>query len=237
MKYYISGKVLPERANVQINQFVHEIPAIGKIIFKCDASQIGIILETEKDEQTAIIFAKDFAATVVSALGFTLGNGYDTEITQVLTELGIINVYGVSITELKLEDKPHLFQHFAIGVFGDVFLRYAIRDYLRAFTEELDCAFLCYKSIETIKSSFEFRNPVGNPWERMNESLGTNAEDIKTIVKPVADALRHGGYHNPVIITSSTDRLKMLSLNRDVIEKYFNYLKTEKLIPEALFAV
>jgi hypothetical protein len=70
----------------------------------------------------------------------------------------------------------------------------------------------------------------------MNKSLGTREEDIKTIVKPVADALRHGGYQNPLISTSSSDRIRMLSLTRDLIEKYFEHLKKEKLIPVEMLA-
>jgi hypothetical protein len=147
MKYYISGRVLPERTDVHIDQFIRDIPLMGTLNFRCDASQIGMIFEKERDESTAVIIAKDYADTVISALGFTLGFGFSTEITQVLSESCSINVYGVLIPELRHENNPQNFRNYVIGVFGDIYLRYAIRDYLRTFREVMDCPFLCYKAI------------------------------------------------------------------------------------------
>src|SRR5690242_15337309 len=101
MKYYLNGRVLPERADAFVTPIERQLPGFGTLTFVCKSSQITMIIgDTEKDQDAVFFQAKLFASAVLASLGFSLGCGYSVEIINVTDHKGNATVYGVELKEL-----------------------------------------------------------------------------------------------------------------------------------------
>lgn len=229
MKYIVTGRVHPERADISFSKITWKVPDDGIVVAECDASQITLKLELSSIDGwiTAFVRAEQFAAIIVSTLGFSLGSGYSVELIQVIEEDGTPHVFGVRPTGATSEETLGFDPHLPIlnKVFNlsnkDMFFRLAVQDYIRAFTSTMDCATYCYRAIESIKTSFVFK--TGNDrWDDMHRALGTDEYTIKNLIKTYADPVRHGNWVS-VKYTDSTIRWKMLALTRDILMKYIEY--------------
>jgi hypothetical protein len=199
----------------------------GEVIAHCDASQITVSLDVPSLDGwiSAYITAENIGNIIVGALGFSLGCGYTVEIIQVTEEDGTPHVFGVRPQGESPEDHlgydPHVPTfNAAFKLAGrDVFFRLAVRDYLNAMTDTKDCATYCYRAIEGIKSSFSDND---NPWTAMHEALGTDRSQITESVKNYADPVRHGNWVSAPITDAKT-RWKMLSITKNLLDKYLQY--------------
>jgi len=228
MKYVVTGRVQPERANVRFESLEMEFEG-GTAIASCDASQITITLNDSGIDGwiSAKNMADGMANIIVGSLGFSLGSGYAVDLIQVTEEDGTPHVFGVrpegETPGETLGVNPHIsaFSR-ALRLSGrDVFFRLALRDYLRAISDVTDCATYCYRAIEGIKSAFVFNTKLDR-WDDMHVTLGTERDAIATTVKQFADAARHGNWVNAKP-TNKFERWKMLSLTRDILAKYLDY--------------
>ena len=232
MKYFVTGRVHPERAQIMISPIEWQIPEDGRVTVHCDSSQISICLELGSIDGwiTAKFAAEHFAMIVVGALGFSLGSGYSVEIIQVTEENGTPHVFGVrpegevpkqELRTLGFEQYIPIFNRAFHLANQDIFFRIALRDFIRGINDAMDCATYCYRAIESIKSSFVFS--TGNDsWDDMHSQLGTNRDDITTIVKNYADPVRHGNWAQAKI-TNYQDRWEMLLLTRQILVRYLDY--------------
>lgn len=229
MKYVVTGRVHPERADVSFSRVEMGFEGGGTAVASCDASQITITLNVPSIDGwiAAKIMADDVANIIVGSLGFSLGSGYTVELIQVTEEDGTPHVFGVrpegETPGQTLGINPHIpaFNR-AFRLSGrDVFFRLALRDYLRAITDVTDCATYCYRAIEGIKSAFVFKTGLDR-WDDMHVTLGTERDAITTTVKQCADAVRHGNWVNAKL-TNKFERWKMLALTRDILVKYLDY--------------
>ena len=232
MKYVVTGRVHPERANISFGRIEMKLEGGGLAVATCDASQITVALEAPHLDGwiSAYILAGDVANILVGALGFSLGSGYSTEIVQVTDDDGTPHVFGVRPTGeapgQTLGMEPHLpaFNR-AFQLSGtDVHFRLALRDYLRAITDVTDCATYCYRAIEGIKSAFVAKTGLDR-WDDMHAALGSNRDAITTTVKDFADPVRHGNWLNAKP-TNKFERWKMLSLTRDILVRYLDYAQS-----------
>jgi len=227
MKYICTGRIYPERANVNLSQIKLKLEK-GTAVVSCGASQITVILDESSLDGyiSAQIMANDIANILINALGFSLGTGYRVEISQVTeADNNNVNVIGVkpSIEDQTLEINPYIpifNQSYKLSS-KDIFFRLALYDYSQAITDVKDCATYCYRAIEGIKSAFVFETGKDR-WDDMHQSLKTDKETIKSIVQQYADPARHGNWVNAKP-TNKFDRWKMLLLTRDILIKYMNY--------------
>jgi hypothetical protein len=74
----------------------------------------------------------------------------------------------------------------------DLFFRLAVRDYLRALTDPIDCPTYCYRAIEAVERAFAHGSGLGNGWAPLHAALGTDKNTIESVVKDFADPVRHG---------------------------------------------
>ncbi len=229
MKYVATGRIHPERADISFGPIVWRISEQERVKASCASSQVTILLElaTIDGYITAHLAAEQFAHIVVGALGFSLGSGYSVELIQITEEDGTPHVFGVRPTCPTQGETPGFSPH--NDVFNqaftlanrDVFFRMALRDYLRAINNPVDCGAYCYRSIEAIKSSFSARSR-DNGWAAMHASLGTDRSTIESTVKAFADPVRHGNWVGAKP-SNTLQRWNMLKLTRDILFKYLEH--------------
>lgn len=166
-RYIALGRVHPERADVQFSTIPLGIGGAGKAQVFCDSSQLTVVL-TDCDFDgylSALIAAEHLASLVTNALGFYLGTGYSVELIQIIEDDGTPHVIGARPSgpngeTLGFPEDKLLFERVLRLSVTDVFLRFAVSDYVRAITDTADCATYCYRSIESIKSACAFKTGV-----------------------------------------------------------------------------
>ncbi len=237
MKYIATGRVLPERTAVSIQRVKFEYTELGYADISCDASQLSILLDSESisDLLTAKMRAYDAAGMLINALGYSFGCGYTIEITQVTAQDGTAAVFGVTAPSENVFDTLRFSNHqvvFEKSLFlssRNIFFRFAIRDYLRAILDEMDCAYYCYRAIESIRSAFDNEND-SKGWKLMHTNLNTTQLEITSIIKQFADPTRHGNWINAKY-TDSGIRWKMLEYTKSVLDKYLTYEESVGIEP------
>lgn len=228
MRYIVTGRVHPERADISFGRVEMRTETGGVAVATCDASQITVVVDLPELDGwiAAQIAADDFANIVVGALGFSLGSGYWAELIQVTEEDGTPHVFGVRPTGEKPSETLAVVPHIesfnrALRLCGrDIFFRLALRDYLRAVTDPADCASYCYRAIESVKSAFVFKTGLDR-WDDMHAALSTDRAEITNTVKAYADAVRHGNWINAKP-TNGSERWKILTLTRSILVKYLD---------------
>ena len=229
MRYLVTGRVQPERADINFGRVEMAVRENGKAVVTCDASQVTVVLDIPEVDGwiSAMIIAEEVASIIVGGLGFSLGPGYSLELIQVTEEDGTPHVLGVRPGNPEkpnetLAFEPHieLFNR-ALRLAGrDIFFRLAVRDYLQAINDVRDCATYCYRAIESIKSSFAMRSGH-DQWDEMHVALGTDRDAITTTIKQYADPVRHGNWVNEKP-TDKFIRWRILVLTRDILRKYLD---------------
>ncbi len=224
MRYVATGRVHPERADVRFSPIQLKTQDGGGVSISCDSSQVTVVIDSVPAVDgfvSAFIMAKSMATMVTTALGFSLGTGYSVEVIQVLEEDGKSHVLGTRPGNLHFEPSLPVFGSAFQASAKDIFLRYALQDYVRALSGQDECAFLCYRSIEAIASSFDTRDK-GRGWAAMHAALGTQRTEVDSVVKDFADPIRHGNWTS-MRTTTSAQRNAMLVLTRDLLNKYLTW--------------
>ena len=209
----------------------------GRVRAQCDSSQLTVVLDLDgvTDVVTAYVHAEDFASLVTNALGFSLGCGYSVEVIQVIGSDGTPHVFGVQPTgslaneTLGFPDHVRVFNQVLRQAASDIFFRFAVGDFVRALTEVTDCAQYCYRAVEGIKGGVGLRTG-DNSWQSMHDTLGTDRQQIEETIKAFADPIRHGNWIT-VRPTSGAQRYAMLTLTRDILAKYLDYVPTVSAAP------
>ena len=164
--YIFFGRVLPERANVNISSLNFEWKNIeGEVIGELNTSilvsQINaqITLKQRPDELITLKNGIEEAMRVqLDLLGYTNSCGYDLEIIQVTDLLGNIEVFGANIDDTNQFPlkRPKKFNEI-IPLFstekGD-YLRLSLSDLREAIRNPKDSGFFCYRSIECLRQYF-----------------------------------------------------------------------------------
>jgi hypothetical protein len=225
MRYIVTGRAHPERANISFELVNVSISATEFISAKCESSQLSVVVNVDAVDGTtsAFVTAEHFAQTVVSSLGFALGCGYSVEMIQVIDQEGKALVFGVAPGNLQFDHPDLLFNRALRLALEDLFFRLAVRDFMTAITESVDCATYCYRAIESIKSAFAFRTGQDR-WDDMHAALQTDRKTIEDRVKDFADPIRHGNWA-AIKPTSAAERNVMLVLTRDILYRYLEHVQ------------
>ncbi|MFA5901766.1 MAG: hypothetical protein WC829_21935 [Hyphomicrobium sp.] len=228
-RYVVLGRVHPERADVRFTTISLGIGSTGKAQVSCDSSQLAVVLTDCGFDGflSAYIAAEQFASLVTNALGFYLGTGYSIELIQIVEDDGTPHVIGARPNGpdgeiLGLPEDEALFERALRLSVSDVFLRFAIADYIRAITDIGDCGTYCYRAIESIKSACAFTAKIDS-WQPMHDALGTSRDEIEQIVKKFADPVRHGNWIE-LPPTTGVERYTMLKLTRNILLSYIAHI-------------
>ncbi len=234
--YIFFGRVLPERANVNISSLNFEWKNIeGEVIGELNTSilvsQINaqITLKQRPDELITLKNGIEEAMRVqLDLLGYTNSCGYDLEIIQVTDLLGNIEVFGANIDDTNQFPlkRPMKFNEI-IPLFstekGD-YLRLSLSDLREAIRNPKDSGFFCYRSIECLRQYFVDHKVTNNiekdkkSWIIFRDELNIEKDDI-LFIKEFADPVRHGG-KKPY---SADDGKKMFEITWKVIDNYIIY--------------
>lgn len=145
--YIFSGKVLPERANVNITPIEVKIDAIdagisGTAIISINVSQVSVVFNTNSnsDLMTLKNYVDYSVRTLIDAFGYLSGRGYDIEITSVVNHEGKHAVFGVGIPELEKSQKerPLSFQQLLEAMAKSQHLHRALSDLREAIRSPVD---------------------------------------------------------------------------------------------------
>jgi hypothetical protein len=166
----VYGRVLPERANVNLNP--GPIPLICEATETCPAfklfvsiqlSQITVVGNWPNEHMNLRTFRNQVDSTlrlILDSLGFTNRCGYDLELTSAVeVETGVQTVFGV---DEPFEISPDLPQFASIFLApGKVLpLRLALGDLREAIRDPQQTAFFAYRAIESVRQHFS-SDPIG----------------------------------------------------------------------------
>ena len=229
--YIFSGKVLPERANVNITTIEFEIEAIdagisGTAIISVAVSQVSIVFNTNNDLDIMTLknYVENIVRTLVDSYGYLSGRGYDIEITSVVDNKGKHTVFGVGISELEKSqnERPLNYDQILTVTTKSQHIHRAFGDLREAIRSPVDTGFFCYRAVESIRQNFKKENDGDNyklSWERFRKSLLLDRSWIDTI-KKFADPVRHGDA--PYL--SGTDRILILQHTWKIIDRFCLYV-------------
>ena len=107
MRYVVTGRVHPERADISFSHIQWQLPGGGTAAASCESSQITLVLDAPSIDGwiTAFLAGEQLAGIVVGALGFALGSGYSLELIQVTEEDGTPHVFGVHALPAALQPR------------------------------------------------------------------------------------------------------------------------------------
>lgn len=228
MRRYVStGRVHPERADINFTSIEIGLGGVGKAQVHCDSSQLTVVIEGDFDGFIAAhLTAEQLASMVVDALGMFVGTGYSVELIQTVEDDGTPHVFGArphgpNGETLAISDEAFFGRVLQLST-SDIYFRFATADYIRAITNTRDCATYCYRAIESIKSALAFKSGIDS-WQPMHETLGTNRETIDRVVKRFADPVRHGNWIE-LPSTTGAQRFEMLKLTHDILLSYLKHV-------------
>jgi hypothetical protein len=236
-KYYLSGIIHPERANISISEIEQTLwlkdgGKYGSLKFNIYNNQITATLEIEnemEDIPTIRNNVKSVIETAVNALGFLKGYAYDVEITKIFDEnLGVTKIYGIEIPALEERNKEKDLSQvgrildLCSGIDG-LYLKRCLSDLSMAIKHAEDTPFYCYRALESLKQYFGeifSINDDDKQWEKMAKELDCNETDTKEI-REYAFPARHG-VPKPI---QDEQRKQFFLKTWEIVEKFIEYRK------------
>lgn len=235
--YTIIGKVLPERAKLDLNLCSLKISPVENNN-EIDSMDISIILNqiyvnysTEKNRLSVFDIrniVKTILTDILSIFGFIKSYAYDVEITRIVNkELNIDYVFGI---ETHLIEKRNLnkdlnleLQKILDLIFKErenaIFIRRCLNDLVNAMKNPIDTGFYCYRAIESLKQYCKYKYNLekeADQWKKLSNITGFNKDKIK-LIREFSLTTRHGDIKS----ISDENRGKILADTWDIVEKFF----------------
>ncbi|MCV0411255.1 hypothetical protein [Nitrosopumilus sp.] len=240
-KYVFHGRVLPERADVEITGG----PIIGiqtstgydlRISFEIRKSLISIHV-TSFGEITDFAevrnFLLDFVRLHTDSYGYIKGYAYDAEITSVSGENNQpYIIFGVGIKELTDEESKRAFQKI------DKIILLAIQDKYRFIYGTLanlrlsikypsDTGTFCYRAVESIRQYFgvkgDSRDARKKAWEKLNAELNVDKSWTARIADFALDP-RHGKQKS----ITHDERVEIMQKTWVIVDRFLIYAQNNE---------
>ena len=230
--YTFFGKVLPERALIEIREVLFEVSGSDDV----PEGQLYVaILKSQ-------IIARYVAATAVGNV-FSLRNMVDDAVRRLLDAVGYVNgwaydidiieavrsidrqtwVFGIDIPALNgVAEKAGVAPQDVITMLNlpqGWAVRQAMADVREAMKSSTDTGLFCYRAIESLKQGFAERMSLDpdRTWEDFRNAYGIAKDDIM-LVKGFADAARHGAALQTSI--SDADRASIFTTTWKIVNAF-----------------
>lgn len=248
------GRVLPERAQVsvptiQMPELATDpvLPGVGirSAVLSIQVSQLSMSIEVEGsslDLETLKNTVENLARAVVDVVGFSIGAGYDVEITSVVHEDGFLVVFGVGVDALRTPITEPMVS--AESILRLSLSTRSVRFVLGALREGVRMpeytGLFSYLAIEMILQ--DFRNGLDSQvrdkdkgkelaWSSMRHHLRVGKDWLRQH-KAYADAMRHG----KIVFISGSERVAMMVHTRQLISRYLVFIERGRTpLPEDEF--
>lgn len=231
MKYIFTGKVLPERAGVNLPNVIfggvhNEIGLSFSAELSINYSQIAAEIEIHKgdiDIFTLMNIVQASIGSIVDAFGYIHGIGYDIEIISAVDEKANQTVFGVGVPGLEARkmERPLDLDAILRNFKNSQFLATALSD-LRESIRSAHTGYFCYRAVECIRQHFykpEDKRETDPSWKRLREALKIDREWIDEIGK-YALPQRHGEEK----FISGEEREKIMQHAWKVVDRFCIYL-------------
>lgn len=226
MRYIATGRVHPERSGIGFLPIEWRIPGQGAVVVHCEHSQVTIIMNLESIDGWATAFqqAKHFGSLVVSALGFAVGEACRLELVQVSEESGFPHLFGAapvgrpSNGTLAVATPDAIFNRMIQRGNQDHEFRVALRDYLLAIDDAVDCAWYCHRAIQTVLTATAVLPLEGRTAMQV---LGLDPKHLEQTVTRFTVPMRESGI-TELPGTDIPTRWAMLTLARDTMVRYLD---------------
>ncbi len=228
--YTFKGKVLPERASVNITglDWIEIKQPDSHITFKVKVtiilSQISATVKSQgkiTDLASVKNYLHDTVSFLVDSIGFNNGCGYNIEITECTYDNGNnVVVFGVNINELEnkgiWEDTFGIIKATNMATQIQQFqLHRALADIRQGVLISYDTGFYAYGAIEAIRVAFN------NSWDEMNLALNLKPSYIENMRKEHGNPQRHREY----TFMTHEKRVDMLIRAKNILSRFVSYIK------------
>ncbi|WP_350568946.1 hypothetical protein [Pseudomonas sp. H26/SER47-MNA-CIBAN-0231] len=232
--YLFSGAILPERAQLQLqnaHRFTHLSSGVtGSIHISVLCNQLAVWVTSEGHDWDIFDLRNIVKTSVqnqIAMVGYLVGYAYDVEITRVLCPVkGIDHVFGIDIPclasrNIGLDLQPALatLERKSYGPNG-MFLHRCFTDLCFAMKHADDTGFYCYRAIESlfhhcaaVHGLSQSSKPVR--WAKFRE-VSSCDEATLYLIKEAADPLRHG----EVTSCGDENRVQLFTSTWDVVDGY-----------------
>ncbi|MHB8744776.1 MAG: hypothetical protein ACYC9L_16920 [Sulfuricaulis sp.] len=236
--YCLSGKVLPERAVVNLPLTVKVVaspegsmPSGWEVVVSTVRSQLAVTLTTPEpiddlDEMRERM--EGIARFCIDTLGFLLACGYDIELTQVVGIDPLThNVFGVDVQGVRNREQytdGEILTRFqsilGVAPHKQQPLRRALVDFREAIRSHEDTAFFCFRAMEDLRQRFvsgEDDDPK-KTWREMARIMAVPEDTVNYVwkeLRPAAMSVRHGA----AIKLDRASRTKMLKVTWDLVDR------------------
>jgi len=236
-RYYFSGVVHPERAQLTIHNLDFKIvdPAGTPSLllrFNICNNQITAVAKCliENEIYTVRNLVKASIEQIVAIVGFVRGYGYDVEIVKACDEENEeYCVFGIEIPtiESRYGDLDVNEAFLSIGPLFDgtegVFLRRCLMDLNMAIRHVDDTPFYCYRALESLKQYFAFKLDLDTDNDREHwgamASVISGEEDEVQPIRALAFPARHG----VPLAMSDEQRGDVFTRTWGVVERFINW--------------
>lgn len=240
-----TGRVLPERANVNIR-----LPRVGvemvfsrrsveaQIQLSIGASQVSVAVAIPDadppDVWTLKNMVETFVRTATDALGYVSGCGYDCEISAVTAPNGEHSVFGVNVPGLEETSSERPFSAadtLELAMMHPLLAR-ALSELREAIREPSHTAARAWAAIESIRQAFVDQDDEGKSqgsWTRMREELKIERGFFSPL-EPPAKAQRHGEF----FFMNAEERGDAMLRAVRVVDRYSIYLRNGHVDMEVL---
>lgn len=205
--YLFTGVILPERAQLTLNQsrnFTHVSSGVsGAVDVSIVNNQLAVWVHSDHEWDIFDLrnLVKTWVQNQLSMIGFITGYSYEIEISRVLhPKKSIDYVFGIDIpclasrnAGIDLTAELNRLERKCLGP-GGVLLHRCFTDLCFAMKHADDTAFYCYRALESLVHHCMSANEIQNKktgWQKFRELSDTEASIIYSI-KDAADPLRHG---------------------------------------------
>ncbi|WP_336755378.1 hypothetical protein [Pantoea sp. USHLN298] len=241
--YFFWGKVLPERARLDLNLNktfkALDIELEGEVIISIILNQVLVTVKVIKEENIFLLkrIVNSLLDAEMSKLAFIRGFSYSAIIDRCLKEDGAEDwVYGIDYPLEKgvhtvgaINEMLNWMQPLSVGVEG-ILIERCLNDFKSALTHLDDAPFYCYRAIETLRNHCADINGISKSsesraaqWQTIRDAIGITKEEIGYFTQ-WATQLRHGH----MAYMSGEDESNVLNKTHSILHSYFKYLREKK---------